>query len=177
MIMRITRPELIRLAESFDDETKQYCLNDCIPTWDNKRLWDSASPYVLQVDDNIVSVIFANILNHSCASKIIYIQRLFTPKQYRTQGHFTELLTQVYTTAFDFGCGFMQLFYKPDLHIYKKLNFMPLFTTLEGYEYCLQPMLCADMKHNNQIVMLNKNCNFYNESASNHIDIIKQKYA
>ena len=177
MIMRITRPELIRLAESFDDETKQYCLNDCIPTWDNKRLWDSASPYVLQVDNNIVSVIFANILNHSCASKIIYIQRLFTPKQYRTQGHFTELLTQVYKMAFDFGCGFMQLFYKPDLHIYKKLNFMPLFTTLEGYEYCLQPMLCADMKHNNQIVMLNKNCNFYNESASNHIDIIKQKYA
>ena len=82
MIMRITRPELIRLAESFDDETKQYCLNDCIPTWDNKRLWDSASPYVLQVDNNIVSVIFANILNHTCASKIIYIQRMITPKQY-----------------------------------------------------------------------------------------------
>lgn len=175
--MRITRPELIRLSESFDEETKHYCLNDCIPTWDNKRLWESADPYVLQVDNNVVSVIFANILNHSCTSKILYIQRLFTPKQYRNKGYFTELLTQVYTTAFDFDCRFMQLFYKPDLHIYKKLNFMPLFTTLEGYEYCLQPMLCADMKYNNQIVVLNKNCNFYNDSIINYIDIMKQNYA
>ena len=79
--MRITRDNLIELAQSFDDETKDYCLNDCIPTWDNKGLWQYDQPYVLKVSDDIVSVIFLNTV-HTHTANIVYIQRLFTPKQY-----------------------------------------------------------------------------------------------
>jgi len=174
--MRITRDNLIELAQSFDDETKDYCLNDCIPTWDNKGLWTYDQPYVLKIGDDIVSVIFLNTV-HTHTANIVYIQRLFTPKQYRKQGYFTELLTQVYIEHFNSGYHYMQLFYKPTVNIYKQLNFISLFTTLEGYEYCLQPMLCADMKHNNQLAILNKSCNFYNDDVTEYINSMKQKYA
>lgn len=170
----ITRTELLDYSNNFDEETKQYCLNDCIKTWDDKNLWEFKPIAFINDNNELVCIIFYNYIQNN---NIMYIQRLFTPLKFQKKGYFTNLLTLLYEQAFNYGCKFIQMFIKPSIGIYKQLNFIPLFDTVSGYQFCLTPVLCRDLQHNNQLVVLNKTCNFYNECMQEYINTIRQKYA
>lgn len=175
-LKRINREELIKLAQTFDVETKDYCLNDCIPTWDNKGLWKHYPPYALEVDGQLVSFTFLST-KQTGTSNIVYIQRVFTPQQFRKRGYFTELLCQIYSKFFNIGYNYIQLFHKPSVKLYKELNFMSVFQTLDGYEFCLQPIICNDLKFNNQLIASNKTCKFYTDDDMKYIESMKKIYA
>lgn len=188
-VVRISRDELLKLVENIDDETKDYCINDCIKCWDEKKLWDvpeteencSLPVAMLNNEEELVSIIFhSNIYgyNTKMLTKIAYIQRLFTPKKFRNKGNFSKLLTILYSCLFEFGYNYTQLFIDDKVTVYKKLNFVTLFDTKDKkYRFVLQPIIHGNMLDNNRIIAKENVYNFYPEYIREYISKQEEKYA
>ncbi|NBP03730.1 MAG: hypothetical protein EBU90_27255 [Proteobacteria bacterium] len=173
----VDRHNLLDLTENIDSETKDYCVNDCIKCWDEKQLWDDSPPVTLQKAGELLSVIFwsTEIVN---GEKVVYIQRLFTPKEHRQKGYFTMLLRQLHYEQFDKGYRFIKMFIDRQVKVYKDLNYVSVFDTRDGkYAFCLQPMLCWDLKNSNTIVARGHLYDFYSRPVIEYIETQIIKYA
>lgn len=180
---RLTKEELLKYIENIDEESKQYCLNDCITCWDSKDLWLYKPIALINENDELLSVIFWSfdyIDNPGLFvedSSIAYIQRLFTPLKHRNKGYFTFLILELYRELFDAEIRYVKLFIKKNVNIYKELNFVSLFDTKDGeYEFCMQPILFNELKRNNEIVAKNGLTGFFSPTILEYIEYIKLKY-
>ena len=192
-VIRIGRDELLKLVENIDDETKDYCINDCIKCWDEKKLWDvpkteenclencSLPVVMLNSEGELLSVIFqSNIYGYDTKilTKIAYIQRLFTPKKFRNKGMFSKLLNILYGCLFEVGYNYIQLFIDDKITVYKKMNFQPLFNTKDKkYWFVLQPILHKNMSDNNRITARENIYNFYPPYILEYINEKEEKYS
>ena len=149
MIINLSREDCLKLAETLDNETNEYLVDDCIATWDKKNLW-MFKPIAHIVDKSITSVMFANTETHN-DEKILYVQRVFTIPEYRKKGYFRDMFNEVYTKAFDSGTRYLKLFVNNDAYTaYKSMKFNLVEKTKDGdYYMVFIPMLHKTLEYNN----------------------------
>lgn len=176
MTITLTRDDCLRLAETLDNETKAYLVDDCIATWDAKDLW-YYEPVAYFEDKTIVSVMFANV-EHVNGNNILYIQRVFTIPEFRKKGHFRELFNAVYTTEFNRGVRFLKLFVNADAYkAYKAMKFNMIQQTEDGNYYLIFiPMLHCTLEYNNFINSLSPVSYFLPDSIKSYYLDLQRKY-
>ena len=154
MIINLNREDCLKLAETLDNETNAYLVDDCIATWDRKELWEF-KPIAHIVDKSITSVMFANTETHN-DEKILYVQRVFTIPEHRKKGYFRDLFNEIYTKAFDSGTRYLKLFINNDAQVaYKTMKFNLLEKTSDGdYYMVFIPMLHKTLEYNNFLTTL-----------------------
>jgi GNAT superfamily N-acetyltransferase len=154
MIISLNRDDCLKLAETLDNKTNEYLVDDCIATWDKKELWEF-NPIAYVVDKSIISVMFANTETYN-DEKILYVQRVFTIPEYRKKGHFRDMFNEVYTKAFDTGTRYLKLFIDNDASAaYRSMKFNLTEKTKDGkYYVVLIPMIHKTLEYNNFLATL-----------------------
>lgn len=173
----VSRDELLKLVSEIDDETKTYCIDDCIKCWDDKKLWGQYPFALLSDEGELLSVVFYSAEQYMQNYNIAYIQRLFTPLKHRNKGYFSHLITQLHTMFFDLNFDFIQMFIDKKVSVYRKLNFKTLFDTRDcKYEFCLHPVFHNNIKKNNELVIKEGIYNFYSIDILQYIEHKITKY-
>ena len=176
MHVTLTREDCLNLAQTLDEDTKLYLLNDCISTWDAKTLW-YYEPIAYYEGKNITCVMFANI-EHVGNSDVLYVQRVFTLPEFRKRGHFRELFNEVYSKYFNQGVRFLKLFVNKDAYkAYKAMKFNMNQQTDDGEYYPIFiPMLHCTLEYNNFMNSLSPPSYFFPDSIQQYYLDFQRKY-
>lgn len=176
MIAQLTKPECLTLADTLDNDTKAYLVDDCIATWDKKELWHQP-PFAYIDNGKIISVMFANVEECSNGEPILYIQRVFTLPEYRKQGYFRMIFNEVYSIYHKRGCRYLKLFVDSGAYkAYKAMKFIMHEKTDKGYYFVFVPMIHQVLEYNNFINSLSPKQSFLSDSAYEFYLDMQKKY-
>jgi len=160
LINSVPRDGIVSLLAECDDDTKDVFETDYLPNWDNKNLWKAAPPVIALVGDKLAGVVFYNYITLSDVSgeKAVYIQRTYVVPEFRKQGIFRSLVSNVWAQAFELNCKYIYMFCNTDYwEAWEKLKFAQLLMTKEkDYNIVFTPILHIDMMIGN--MMYNNFC-------------------
>lgn len=181
-LLNFTENYITKLAEQFDDETKNYYFNDCLINYNNKSATTAFEFYGLVDDYGEVLTVF--IISTSCLfdinmrsiDRVAYIERCFTPLKHRCKGYFTLSLSMLHNLYFNRGYNYIKMYMDKNVKVYNKLNFARLFDTKDGkYTFCLQPLIHRDFYKNNTLTAKEGVYNFYTDQALQYITNMQSK--